>query len=417
MKVYHLFLYTLFFASICISTLYCQWISTKGLANEKILSMANLNSTLFVGTAEKGVFATTDDGDNWTSKNEGIEEQLIMALATSGKSLFAGSYGGVYFSKDYGLSWSETSRECNTPIFCLGVADSSIYAGARDASVFLSTNNGTNWKELAWNSKVYNVREIAIKDNNIFVGTWFYGAFHSSDNGVTWLPVNEGLPENPNFPHLSYPDLYSPVNAIAFSENFIFAGTSFGGIFRSSDKGESWIEVNNGLTDINVTALIRTGANLFAGTNSGKVFLSTNNGSSWTSISTGLENFQITEIKAIGDNIFVGTYGGGVWRRALPEIISNIELEEISASYCLYQNYPNPFNAVTTIKYTIPKTSKVTIIIYDVLGREIVKLIDQEKQPNKYEIKFDGSNLSSGIYFCVMQTFAYSETQKIVLLK
>ena len=91
----------------------------------------------------------------------------------------------------------------------------------------------------------------------------------------------------------------------------------------------------------------------------------------------------------------------------------------------LYQNFPNPFNPVTTIKYSVATTSKINLVVYDILGREIETLINDEKLPGNYRIQFDGSNLSSGVYFCMMKVDnpstnsgqSFIEIKKLVLLK
>jgi hypothetical protein len=89
----------------------------------------------------------------------------------------------------------------------------------------------------------------------------------------------------------------------------------------------------------------------------------------------------------------------------------------IPDKYDLFQNYPNPFNPVTTIKYAIPKSGIVTIIIYDITGREIQKLVNEQKQAGYYSVMFDGSNLSSGIYFYQIQTNDFVQVKKMVLIK
>jgi len=85
--------------------------------------------------------------------------------------------------------------------------------------------------------------------------------------------------------------------------------------------------------------------------------------------------------------------------------------------YSLLQNYPNPFNPATTINYQIPKSGLVTIMIYDILGREVKTLVNEVKNPGKYKIEFNGSNLSSGIYFCRLKAENYISTKKMILLK
>ncbi|MCX7833838.1 MAG: M20/M25/M40 family metallo-hydrolase [Ignavibacteria bacterium] len=85
--------------------------------------------------------------------------------------------------------------------------------------------------------------------------------------------------------------------------------------------------------------------------------------------------------------------------------------------YELSQNYPNPFNPVTKINYAIPKNSFVTLKIYDLLGREVATLINEEKPAGYYSIDFDASNLSSGIYFYRLSAGDFIKTMKMTLMK
>ena len=99
-----------------------------------------------------------------------------------------------------------------------------------------------------------------------------------------------------------------------------------------------------------------------------------------------------------------------------PDGIQNNSLNE-NLKFSLYQNYPNPFNPTTTIKYAIPKPSHVVVKIYDPLGKEVTTLVNKELRPGSYQIKFDGSSLSSGIYFYQMVADGFLETKKLILLK
>ena len=85
--------------------------------------------------------------------------------------------------------------------------------------------------------------------------------------------------------------------------------------------------------------------------------------------------------------------------------------------YQLNQNYPNPFNSKTNIKYQIPNTGIVKIIIYDLLGREVKTLVNEYKQPGTYQVSFNAEGLSSGIYFYRMRSGDFTETKKLVLIK
>ncbi len=83
----------------------------------------------------------------------------------------------------------------------------------------------------------------------------------------------------------------------------------------------------------------------------------------------------------------------------------------------LSQNYPNPFNPTTIINYSVPTSSLVTIKVYDVLGREIAKLVNEQKTAGTYSVQFNGSALSSGVYFYRMQAGDFVQTKKLLLMK
>jgi len=90
---------------------------------------------------------------------------------------------------------------------------------------------------------------------------------------------------------------------------------------------------------------------------------------------------------------------------------------EVPSSFKLYQNYPNPFNPISKIKMQISKISNVKLIVYNILGREVTTLVNEKLKPGTYEIDFDGSNYSSGVYFYSLKASGYIDTKKMILLK
>jgi hypothetical protein len=96
--------------------------------------------------------------------------------------------------------------------------------------------------------------------------------------------------------------------------------------------------------------------------------------------------------------------------------------EELPAEFSLQQNYPNPFNPATTIKYSIPVVESrdvvpVKLILYDILGNEVVTFVNEEQRPGIYEIVFHASNLASGIYIYRLTTEGFVQSKKLVLMK
>jgi hypothetical protein len=90
---------------------------------------------------------------------------------------------------------------------------------------------------------------------------------------------------------------------------------------------------------------------------------------------------------------------------------------QVPQGIMLHQNYPNPFNPVTGIRYQVPGVSPVNLMVYDLLGREVATLVDEEKQAGTYEVMFDGTHLASGVYVCRMSAGSFSASVRMMLTK
>ncbi|MBK7106030.1 MAG: T9SS type A sorting domain-containing protein [Ignavibacteriae bacterium] len=98
--------------------------------------------------------------------------------------------------------------------------------------------------------------------------------------------------------------------------------------------------------------------------------------------------------------------------------VDDNSIEVIPSEFTLSQNYPNPFNPSTIIKYAIPSKANVTLKVYDVLGSEVATIIKNKVQnTGKYEVKFDASRLSSGVYFYTLNAGNFLQTKKMILIK
>ncbi len=207
------------------------------------------------------------------------------------------------------------------------------------------------------------------------------------------------------------------IRTLAVSGTNLFAGTG-SGVFVSKDNGKSWSAINTGLTNLDVQSIAVSDTNIFAGT-SGGVFFSNNNGASWKAINNGLTNLDVRSLVVTDTNLFAGTWGGSVYRRSLSEIITNIKdtKNNLPVSFYLRQNYPNPFNPTTVINYGVSKPVHVKLVVYNTIGQKVKTLVDGNKQAGDYYVTFNGSNLSSGVYFYHIQAGKYSATKKFVLMK
>jgi len=140
-----------------------------------------------------------------------------------------------------------------------------------------------------------NVTSTVVSEGRLYAGTFAGGVFVTTNNGDTWAAANNGLTD-------------PIINCLAAKGTTVFAGTS-GGVFRTTDNGATWTEQNTDLTNTEVNALVTYGEFLLAGTNDG-VFFSTNNGDTWVANNTGLTNTSISSMVQIGDVVLAGTLNG-----------------------------------------------------------------------------------------------------------
>jgi Secretion system C-terminal sorting domain len=116
----------------------------------------------------------------------------------------------------------------------------------------------------------------------------------------------------------------------------------------------------------------------------------------------GIANIWATKTDSIGNTHFVN-------------VISNSTF--IPESYSLQQNYPNPFNPTTVIRYSLSENSFISLKVYDILGKEVATLVNEKQNAGTYSFEFNGSNLSSGIYFYKIEAGDFRETKRMVLIK
>jgi hypothetical protein len=107
----------------------------------------------------------------------------------------------------------------------------------------------------------------------------------------------------------------------------------------------------------------------------------------------------------------------GFYKFMVENSVTDITDKSQPEAFYLYQNYPNPFNPSTKIGFQISDFGFVTLKVYDVLGNEVASLVDDEKPAGTYEVEFNATGLSSGIYFYKLQAGSFIETKKMVLIK
>lgn len=390
----------------------------KGLPFARVSSVVAIGSTVYAGVMSTaynnfsggGISLSTDNGESWSPMNSGLDEFEITSMAKAGSYLFAGGSWYTFASSNNGTTWNKSSTEAvskdvvqNGPDFFM-VSSSTIYE---------STDNGIHWTNKSsglpqyYNSQAqawyrYSISSLASIDSTLFAGSVGDGVYISTDNGSHWSKTKS-----------THAD--STINSLLVRNSTLYAGSAKG-VLRSTDKGLKWDTI--GLANKAINGFATKDQNMFAITTNG-LFISSNDGTSWTEIDQGLEDKNVYTI-AIGDEyIYTGTQGQSVWRRPLSEIIVGIQKEalHLPSRFILKQNYPNPFNPKTVISYQLSVNSRISLKVYDMLGRSVATLVNEEKPAGIYSVTFDASKLSSGIYFYRLEAGSYVETRKLVFIK
>ena len=323
---------------------------------------------------------------------------------------------GVYYSTTNGLSGSEVfSSSMINPHYNITIdpVDKNImYVGLTDSlpRVYKTTNRGSNWfvvDTLTGNSNGPVMRVNPFNHNTVFLTT---------NNGLK-RSLNAGY----NFQNVNI----IPVGILRFVFNYndssiyISTYTNNAGILKSTNNGTSWSVIFNlKCYDMEIDPL---NENIFyAGTDNG-IYKTTNKGANWF-----VYNNTFTPSKTVlglvknpdsGDTIFTVTSKAvyKVYGQAVTNA-KNIN-EHIPSIYTLHQNYPNPFNPATHIKFDLPKTSDVKLIIFDAIGRVVATLVNKKLNAGSYEVSWDGTGYPSGVYFYKMLAGDFVNVKKMLIIK
>ena len=186
----------------------------SGISDCYVHSLLQVSNTFFAGTYGKGIFSTTDNGNNWIPKNIGLNHLYITSLVQYKNKIFVGTDGGgVSFSLDSGKSWQQRNNGLlDFNINSLIILDNDILAGTYNDGIYSTKDNGSNWSLIFGKPKTY-VESIFVSDNNIYVGTYDgMGVYLSTDNGISWIKKDTMV------------DKIS-ISSITFFEGKVFAGT------------------------------------------------------------------------------------------------------------------------------------------------------------------------------------------------
>ncbi|MCB0724367.1 MAG: T9SS type A sorting domain-containing protein [Ignavibacteriae bacterium] len=354
---------------------------------------------------------STDGGNTWqngiVTGSQDIFYSIAMVNSTTG---YASGSGKIFKTTTGGAGWFETSPTGNTDdIYGVSfINENTGWVVGEGGNCYKTTNAGGNWTPFTWGGGTDDALSCCFIDANT---GWISG-----ENGTLYKTTDGGastVPQNINT------GLYYVINVDMLNANTGWLTNRFE-LMKTTNGGTNW--------DTNYLPYSSLYINDFDFTDEmngmvidddGNVYKTTDGGNSWevgnvSSIQIeGVYMVSPTEAYICGPSSFVFGY---------KDIVSGTELtytNSIPKEHYLEQNYPNPFNPSTTIKFGIPRQGLVSLKVYDMSGREVANLINNRKMnAGQVTQRFDGSSLSSGVYFySLVVDGELIATKKMVLVK
>ncbi len=352
-----------------------------------------------------------------------LDDGTIFAISGTG-SYIASSTSMIHRSSDGGNTWQDVfSRNFpfnNSVGGAMTVLQDGSYLAAIPVQkgptigdfiwtfIYRSTDNGNTW--FARDSMQLGEPKgmITVGDNQVFVGTTLDGVYRSVTGGDHWWPVDT----TSHFFGSRY------TMDVAKSREGTIYYTQGAKLRRSTDGGINIATLATPSPSSAINALCVVADNeIYIASDDKKIYKSTTMGDTWQLMTTGLPAAaNVYSLKVIGGKLYAGTYAYGVYYYE-PDAVSVSNGNTVVNGFELKQNYPNPFNPSTKISFSITKSSFVKLSVYDMIGREVSVLISENKPAGNYEINFDASALSGGVYFYKVQTEGFTETKKMLLSK
>ncbi len=269
-----------------------------------------------------------------------------------------------------------------------------------------------NISDYDYNKAIFGIYcDVGIGGANMTEPTNSAGVDSINDLAYSWAPGGIGIPGNWKTGYFGIGILGSPGNpknvGITSMSSFVIKDTGPTSPWPKNNE-VIWAKMNGGMDTLvqnaNITIIIGSGPFAFKKW-AKEVYTS--------SIIMGNDLNDIINKKFIAQ----ATYNNNF---VLPDSINTLVEESgnvTPSGFKLVQNYPNPFNPSTTINYSVPKSSMITIKVYDALGNEVETLVNGQKNPGNYKIIFNAGKLASGVYFYQMRSSDYISIKKMILLK
>ena len=398
------------------------------------------------------VYSTTNGGENWsltTSDFRNFSSIFFVDQNNGWATIDDEFYGGIVKSNNGGITWIEKSSISSSSIYFSDINNG--WAVGDSGSILKSIDNGETWVPKT-SGTTNNLNSVQFCGSNLGMCVGNKGTvLLSIDGGESWCSKSCGIIEN--------------LQSVSFTNSTsAWVVGSNGIIMETTDLGNNWTSYDE-VTPRNLNTVFFANENAgWAGGMGGAMFRYQNDilpveflsftakaknneiQLNWqTATEVNNSGFEILRqskntswatqgfVEGHGTSISLNSYsfidnvplGESKFRYKLKQIDTNgkysfskeIEVEIAPTNFAIYQNYPNPFNPITNIRYQLPEESKVVIKIYDVLGAEVMTLLNENKEPGIYDVEFNAQSLSSGTYIYQINAGDFIGTKKMLLLK
>jgi hypothetical protein len=406
---------------ISVSPTLAQWQNQISGTSEDLNDVDVLNQTTAVIVGNNGtILKTTDSGLNWNLKNSGTTRDLNSVSFRNEQSGIAVGNSVLCRTSDWGENWTDSTLPDNfisisyrEPYFM----GPNIVIGSASGTILYSDDDGNTWNDsiLFPNESLiavgFNYSSPNLHSPIVYIATSYY-------TGVSFFPpIGWYFFENPIN---SFWDILKGGEFYDWSQYLVGWGGNPGPIpilLRRTNSDTSWLPTYSFVPPPYIPEDVTGISNiLFVCGSDSKIFKSIDGGDIW------LEQFTSTTetlnaIDFLNDSIGYSVGMNGTILFTSNGGVSSIEEIRPPVGYYLYQNYPNPFNPNTKIKFSIGEYGFISLKVYDILGREIATLVNDEKPLGDYEIDYDGSKLLSGVYFYKLIAGKFTDTKKMILTK
>jgi photosystem II stability/assembly factor-like uncharacterized protein len=370
---------------------------------------------------------TTDGGTSWSKDLVSPGGSQVCFVNTNyGWMMFEGNNASIYRTSNGGNSWIQTYIPSSGAWIgrITFASQNTGWAYGSTGKIVYTTNSGVAWTAQNVGSSNYIDAVFSTSENEAWAGGGYGGGSgfisHTTNSGQNWT--------------LQIPATSAMVNDFYFINNMSGWALNFGGTSqKTTDGGHTWTASgsvpNSYAQRIVMIDSLRGWIAAYNSTNGGGnglgyIYKTINGGDSWIQewvtplVGTDLSDLvkqNNSTLWCVGNNSSIVKYD-------IPVGIHNIS-SEIPSGFSLSQNYPNPFNPVTKIKFSLIMDSRfrgndnVVLKVFDILGKEVATLVNEKLQPGTYEVSFDGSQLTSGVYFYKISAGDFTETKKLLLIK